>query len=318
MRKTFILFLCYCCSGFAQKCRIDYAYATSDLLAKNKVKEIKIRQGADTSIKDLHHFFIGEKGCPEKQLYYDIYSKGTEPAVYLFSSDVFKTKQVYTHGRMIKGKITEYEKIEEFYTKSGKITHRKRTESIDLLNITLNKYDTSDDKKIDMRMYRMMPAGDTISSVVSFFNGEKRIYTLLTKKPEGWEESEKLITIYKNGELQEQKQYSKGVLIKTTSKEMLSEQQMKEINNEPYSANNPLPFNATPKIDTTYSDIEKVILNQRNSKNKKAKYRIIRYADPMDPAKTDHADIILQKNGLVQKRICFNPTQNLTFEYIFR
>lgn len=318
MRKALILFLIYATSGSAQKCRIDYAYSTSDQLAKSKVKEVKIRQGTDTSMKDLHHFFIGEKGCPEKQLYYDVFSKGTEPAVYLYSTDVLKTKQVYTHGRMIKGKITEYEKIEEFYTKSGKITNRKRTETIDLVNTTYNKYDTTDDKKIDMRMYRMMPAGDTISSVISFFNGDKRIYTLLTKKSDGWEETEKLITLYKNGELQEQKQFSKGILVKTTTKEMLSEQQMKEINNEPYSANNPLPFNNTPKSDTTYSESDKIVLNQRNGKNKKAKFKIIRYADLMDPAKTDHDDVILQKNGLLQKRVCFNPSQNLLFEYTFR
>ena len=320
IRDLFVLPLCFLVTvvGYSQKCRIDYSYSTSEQLARNIVKEVKIKQGADTSIKLLHHFFIGEKGCPEKQLYYDFYSKGVEPTVYLFSSDPNKTKIVYTHGRLIGGKIKEYEKIEESYTRSGKIIDRKRTESIDLVNITLNKYDTSDDKKIDMRMYRMMPAGDTISSVISFFNGEKRMYTLLTKKAEGWEETEKLITLYKNGELQEQKQYSKGALVKTTTKEMLNEQQMKEINNEPYLANNPLPFNNTPTIDTTYSESDQIILNQRNGKNKKAKFRILRYNDPMNPAKTDHADVILQKNGLLQKRISFNPTQNLYFEYLFR
>ena len=320
IRDLFVLPLCFLVTvvGYSQKCRIDYTFSSSDQLAKNKVKEVKIKQGADTSIKLLHHFFIGEKGCPEKQLYYDFYSKGVEPTVYLFSSDPNKTKIVYTHGRLIGGKIKEYEKIEESYTRSGKIIDRKRTESIDLVNITLNKYDTSDDKKIDMRMYRMMPAGDTISSVISFFNGEKRMYTLLTKKAEGWEETEKLITLYKNGELQEKKQFSKGILIKTTTKEMLNEQQMKEINNEPYLANNPLPFNNTPTIDTTYSESDQIILNQRNGKNKKAKFRILRYNDPMNPAKTDHADVILQKNGLLQKRISFNPTQNLYFEYLFR
>jgi len=320
IRDLFVLPLCFLVTvvGYSQKCRIDYAYSSSEQLVRNKVKEVKIKQGADTSIKLLHHFFIGEKGCPEKQLYYDFYSKGVEPTVYLFSSDPNKTKIIYTHGRLIGGKVREYEKIEEYYTRTGKITDRKRTESIDLVNITLNKYDTSDDKKIDMRMYRMMPAGDTISSVISFFNGEKRMYILLTKKAEGWEETEKLVTLYKNGELQEQKQFSKGILIKTTTKEMLNEQQMKEINNEPYLANNPLPFNNTPIIDTTYSESDQIILNQRNGKNKKAKFRILRYNDPMNPAKTDHADVILQKNGLLQKRISFNPTQNLYFEYLFR
>lgn len=320
IRDLFVLPLCFLVTvvGYSQKCRIDYAYSSSEQLVRNKVKEVKIKQGADTSIKLLHHFFIGEKGCPEKQLYYDFYSKGVEPTVYLFSSDPNKTKIVYTHGRLMGGKLKEYEKIEEYYTRSGKITDRKRTESIDLVNITLNKYDTSDDKKIDMRMYRMMPAGDTISSVISFFNGEKRMYILLTKKAEGWEETEKLVTLYKNGELQEQKQFSKGILIKTTTKEMLNEQQMREINNEPYLSNNPLPFNNTPIIDTTYSESDQIILNQRNGKNKKAKFRILRYNDPMNPAKTDHADVILQKNGLLQKRISFNPTQNLYFEYLFR
>jgi hypothetical protein len=318
---TRFLFLISCFTafyGFSQKCRIDYSYSTSEQLVRNKVKEVKIKQGADTSIKLLHHFFIGEKGCPEKQLYYDFYSKGVEPTVYLFSSDPNKTKIIYTHGRLIGGKVREYEKTEEYYTRTGKITDRKRTESIDFVNIILNKYDIFDDKKIDMWMYCMMLVGDTISSVISFFNGEKRMYTLLTKKAEGWEETEKLITLYKNGELQEQKQFSKGILIKTTTKEMLNEQQMKEINNEPYLANNPLPFNNTPIIDTTYSESDQIILNQRNGKNKKAKFRILRYNDPMNPAKTDHADVILQKNGLLQKRISFNPTQNLYFEYLFR
>ena len=320
IRDLFVLPLCFLVTvvGYSQKCRIDYTFSSSDQLAKNKVKEVKIKQGADTSIKLLHHFFIGEKGCPEKQLYYDFYSKGVEPTVYLFSSDPNKTKIVYTHGRLIGGKIKEYEKIEESYTRSGKIIDRKRTESIDLVNITLNKYDTSDDKKIDMRMYRMMPAGDTISSVISFFNGEKRTYTLLTKKAEGWKKKKKLITLYKNGEPQEQNHSSNGALVKTTPNEMLNEQQMKEINNEPYLANNPLPFNNTPTIDTTYSESDQIILNQRNGKNKKAKFRILRYNDPMNPAKTDHADVILQKNGLLQKRISFNPTQNLYFEYLFR
>jgi hypothetical protein len=298
----------------SQDCAIAYEYQPAKVLSKAKVKELKIQQGNDSVKKILYHYFISPSGCAEKLLHYDLYSKGTEPIQTTYSLAAGGKNKTFIRGRITSGGFKEYETVNERYSSSGKLMGRVRSEITDIEMITINRYDTADYNKIAMVMYRKMPKGDTLSMVISTFDHATRIYILKTKLTTGWEESDKIITLYRDNEIYEEKIYKKGVLVKTTTKEELSAQKNITLNADESLAN-PLPFPGNPKPDSSYTDNERFAFGTQTSSKKNLKFLIIRYPMLNDTKKTDHYDVIEQKSGLLKKRLSFLPTQSLYFEY---
>ncbi|MBK9285508.1 MAG: hypothetical protein IPM51_14485 [Sphingobacteriaceae bacterium] len=313
----FILFIGF---GFAsaQNCKIAYEYSKPEILSKNKVKEVKVYKGLDSAQKLFFHFFLNESGCPYKLLHYDLYSKGVEPVMTEYSSNVQGTIQTFQRGRLMNKALKLYEKTEEVYTESKKIISRKKIESIDFTVVTIQKFDTLDYEKTFSHVLRILPnGGDTLSSILSSFDKVKRIYVYRLKNSMGWIESEKLITYYAKEKMMKQERFKDGILTQTLNESELNEQKVVELNHSK-NMENPLPYTNTIKIDTSYSDTEKIALQIKDLKNKKGKFMVIRFAETNDNSKVEHADLILQKNGLIQKSIHNYASESLRFEYILK
>ena len=301
----------------AQTCKINYEYSSEELLKKNNIKEIKIYKGTDSSQKLFFHYFFSGSSCPNKLLHYDLYSKGTEPFVTEYNASANSFQNTFRKGRLINNRFIPYEVIEETFTASGKILKRVKTETVDFKVITQQKFDTTDHEKNFMKVIRILPnGGDTVSSILNSFDDSQRIYIFQKKTPGGWIEEEKLITSYAKDKIIKQERFKDGVLVETKHENDFSAQNNLELIQSKVQEN-PLPYYEYIKIDTSYSDTDKINLQVKNSKNKKSKFMIVRHSATNDVNKTERADVILQKNGLIQERIQSYRSESLRFEYIF-
>jgi hypothetical protein len=312
---SFLILFSFCLLNLrSQDCAIAYEYQSAKMLSKAKVKEIKIQQGNDSVKKILYHYFISPSGCAEKFLHYDLYSKGTEPIQTTYSISAGGKRKIFSRGRITANGFKEYETVNESYSSSGKLMGRVKSEITEMEVITINRYDTSDYNKIAMVMCRKMYQGDTLSMVATTFDHTTRIYILKTKLARGWEESDKIITLFRDNEIYEEKIYKKGLLVKTTTREELSAQKNIIVSADGSSAN-PLPFVGNPKPDSSYTDNERFAFGTLTSLKKSYKFLVIRYPMLNDIKKTDHYDVFEQKSGLLKKRLFFYSTQSLYFEY---
>lgn len=321
MIKLLFIFLTLCFTVFlslstsGQNCKIQYDNTSASAIKKQKIKEIKIFT-ADSKTP-VYHYFFNTEACVQKLIHYDFYSNGTEPMQSEYFTEKNNTVRTFTKGRI---KTTGYLPIEkeiEYYSGSGKLIKKITEENADLKKINIYQFDTLYPEKTDHSSYLIHPpTQDTINSVRNTFDLNTKLFILRTKTTNGWEETDKIITTYKNGKYDEVSIYKLGKLVNSYTRKMMEEKGQADPNGN-YNIDVPLPTNQKAYSDTLFTDDENFSFKSVATKNKKSKYLVLRYSQYGDRNITEKIEILNRKNNLIVKRLYPDNSRDERFEYVY-
>jgi len=293
-------------------------YVLPEQVKKNKIKEMMVYYGNQHEHSLYMHFLFGKNNCPYKFVYYDTYSKEHGPFVTEYVVTADSVERLFTKGREKDGNYLPIERSTEIYSKKGKILNRDRIDYGDIQVITHDVFDPSNYSNINYSCLRIHTAsGDTLSHVTNVFDQKTKTYLYRTKKNKIWEETEKNVTSYINGNIEEELIYHNGVHFKTITKKMLEsdKDKAKELKGGALENNNPLPTNDMVFKDTTFTSDENYYSEIKLPNDKNGKYMRVTFSYMNDQKKTEYIQLYNRKTGLIYKQITPVKTRDLYFVF---
>lgn len=308
--------ICQLTSAFAQDCRIAYAQNTREQLRDNRVKEIKIYLHGQQDFSSggnglVDYYIIDENGCAKKYIRYDQNTgESRTQTVQTVSNDgLVKT---FTFGRMVKeGFELLYERETTHYTPSDKLLKRVNEKFYDFHVVTTNLYDTSNYEAINQTTVKIHSPNDTLQIIRLVKNSEREVRTVTDKVNGVLIETEKSVSKFKDGKLDEYVMYHYGKVVqqyKDAEADELEPMTYIEQENE-----NALPY-VEPSADTIFTND---LVDYKPAKKSSAKYKaIIHYEDT--EKKISYIDVLHAKSGLMYRKL-FEKNKDVyeAYEYVF-
>lgn len=287
---------------------------TPELLVRNKVKSISLTDFSNDKSKPSSLFLIDTKGYAYEHYYYDYYSGDSLPIIEKSKLIEGNPKIVnYQRGRYTTNNVEmeTYEVFIHYYTKSNKIIKSKHFFNVGLISHVYNDYDTTDYEKINKVEIVIAPKGDTIRRVTDFFNHVEQIHTLENKINGKWNETEKSISSFVNGELQFSSFYRNGKLVSTYNpNEKIDENPLGDDNYKDQMEHGlPVP---EPYIDSFYTN-EFTCDKLKSAKENKSLYKVRLHYENGKGSDLSYFRIYDRKKGLILFES--DPDGNYPIEY---
>lgn len=302
----------------AQNCRIGYEHNRSEILNKNKVKEVIVYSGDEINQARLkEHYFFDASGCPNKSIKFDRFSENNRPAIEEFSLTPDHLKSVYTSSRKQEsGALKIYLKESKYFSTGSKILKKVVEEDIDIKNVTISLYDTADYFKVDERRITLIESShDTIKEIIDRFDLKTKIKVIREKKNGWWNESEKSVTTYKKGEWDEFTFYKNGKVVQNYTRKSIESSSGKKSDNKIIEdeMNNPLPT-SEEYADTIYTNDSNSFVSLGEEYKSKSKFITALHYEHGEKKKVLQAEVFFRNTGLLFRKI---NTYSIDYHEIF-
>jgi hypothetical protein len=187
--KALIFVLSIYGSAWAQNCKLDLTPVMPDVLASNKIKEIKVFKTELSGTKLEHqHFFIDENGGCNKQLTYMDAAKSKDPIVSECTFDKKTNCSKFSKHVKINGVETNILSDEEYYDDNGKLIKKITLEGDGIIQKTIHSFDQKSNGNEEKRFYKInVKENDTLTKVINIKSSKRHLYYLATKTASGYD-----------------------------------------------------------------------------------------------------------------------------------
>jgi hypothetical protein len=286
---------------------------TPELLKKNKVKEIHIRELTDETFKITHKYFISE-GLAYEHHYYDPYflADGSVREKSWLAKDtaglVYYQREIFDENGVLKLITHRYVNL---YSKGKRLLYSDQMENTEYISLRKIKFDTLHSDYTLKTEYRLLN-NDTLFMIYDEFNGVVKTHSYKTKTNGKWQENEKSVSVFENDVLIEYYQYSFGKLTDSYTKyeadKLIEKKGTDDLGYEDYGL--PVP---DPVTEVFYVN-DKNIENIQEVNKTKAKFRLEVYyfqGKNSDPSYSFYDN----KTGLIHTK--FGKNKNWYTEFLY-
>lgn len=234
---------------------------TPDLLKKNKVKEIHIREMTDDKLKITHKYFISE-GMAYEHHYYDPYflAEGSVREKSWMAKDtaglLYYQREIFDENGVLKIITHRYVNL---YSKGKKLIYTDQMENTEYITFRKIKFDTLHPDYTIKTEYRLVN-NDTLYFIKDEFNGVEKTHSYKTKMNGKWQENERTVSVFENDVLIDYSQYKFGKLIYSYNKyeadKLIEKKGTDDLGYEDYGL--PVPDPVTEIFYVNDKNIEKI------------------------------------------------------------
>jgi hypothetical protein len=287
---------------------------TSQVLKKNRVASIIVKEKMESSFVITHHFIINENGIAVASEYFDPFYQGSGTRIEKnwISQDTIGMKR-FTQGIYDEeGKLIRlYSDHSSFYSSTGKILRTIHHDYTDFHILQINVFDTLHPDDLDRTEWKMFN-NDTLSIVVDRKNEFISEHILKDKIQGKWIETEKSISNFNNGELISYYLYKNGKLVQ----EYLKENDFDKVGTDDVEEEFGLPIPAEA-IDTFFVDVIKID-SMKTVSEKKAKFRMIMHYEEGKSNGLSYYEVFDNKTDLFLFVTDAEGTFRNEYHYVFR